>query len=97
MVVPVDHGAVPLLYLHGGILVEVVVFLVGRGVTGGIDAECQPVARRNTGVGVFGHGQLFAGGKVKDPDIARRMIVDGESAKLVGVVRISRPPERAAS
>ncbi len=50
MVVPVDHGAVPLLYLHGGILVEVVVFLVGRGVTGGIDAECQPVARLLTQV-----------------------------------------------
>ena len=81
MVVPVDHSAVPLLYLHGGILVEVVVFLVGRGVTGGIDAERQPVARRNAGVGVFGHGQLFAGGKVKDPDIARRMIVDGGISK----------------
>ena len=81
MVVPVDHGAVPLLYLHGGILGEVVVFLVGHGVTGGIDAERQPVARRNAGVGVFGHGQLFAGGKVKDPDIARRMIVDGGISK----------------
>ena len=77
MVVPVDHSAVPLLYPHGGILVEVVVLFIGRSIAGGIEAKGQPVARHKAGVGVFGHGVLSARSKVQHPHVACCMVVQG--------------------
>ena len=71
------------LYLHDGILIEVIVFLVRFGVPGRVDAEGQIVSDCDTAVGVFGDRKVVSGGKVHDPDVTRFVVVHRRKGKDV--------------